>query len=193
MGEWEPTAEFYRSLINPELDAEEHLDADHAGVGVGHPEGVHRIGQAARLAHLEEGIAAACESAGRERSAVRLIAVSKTHPLEAVKAAYALGLRDFGESYAQELVKKREDLGASLPDLRWHFIGRVQTNKAKILAQADLVHGVGSIAHAEALAKRADLFFAIRELFHARHEEGVRISRATSFLPPSALRRAFYW
>ncbi len=109
-----------------------------------------------RLAQVEEGIAEACHSAGRARSDVRLIAVTKTHPLEAVQAAYALGLRDFGESYAQELLQKREDLGTSLPDVRWHFIGRVQTNKAKILARADLVHGVGSLAHAEALARRAD-------------------------------------
>lgn len=111
---------------------------------------------AGRLARLEEGIAEACRAAGRARESVRLIAVSKTHPPAAIEEAYALGLRDFGESYAQELVKKRELLDASHSDIQWHFIGRVQTNKAKVLALAHLVHGVGSLAHAEALGRRAE-------------------------------------
>lgn len=110
---------------------------------------------AQRLERLEQGIAEACRAAGRARDSVRLIAVSKTHPPAAIEEAYALGLRDFGESYAQELLKKRELLDTSHPDIQWHFIGRVQTNKAKLLAAAHLVHGVGSLAHAEALGRRA--------------------------------------
>lgn len=109
-----------------------------------------------RLERLEAGIADACREAGRPRSDVLLVAVSKTHPLDAVKHAYTLGLRHFGESYAQEMEEKRLALRASHPDIKWHFIGRVQRNKAKLLAHADLVHGVGSLAHAEALGKRAE-------------------------------------
>jgi PLP dependent protein len=89
---------------------------------------------ALRLGALERRIAAACVQAGRPRESVRLIAVSKKHPAEALREAYALGLRDFGESYAQELSQKATAL-ADLTDLRFHFIGHLQSNKAKVVAQ----------------------------------------------------------
>ena len=109
---------------------------------------------AERAAGVRESIDEACRDAGREPDSVRLVAVSKRHPPAAIEAAYQAGLRDFGESYAQELVEKREALG-QLAELRWHFIGRVQKNKAKLLSQCALIHGVGSLAHAEAIARRA--------------------------------------
>ncbi len=64
---------------------------------------------------------------------VTLVAVSKTHPASAVREAYAAGLRDFGENYAQEWREKADAL-QDLADLRWHFIGGLQTNKVKVLA-----------------------------------------------------------
>eukprot|EP01113_Clastostelium_recurvatum_P050438 TRINITY_DN9552_c0_g1_i1.p1 TRINITY_DN9552_c0_g1~~TRINITY_DN9552_c0_g1_i1.p1 ORF type:complete len:266 (+),score=45.99 TRINITY_DN9552_c0_g1_i1:1-798(+) len=64
----------------------------------------------------------------------RLVAVSKTKPIEAIKLAYEAGQRHFGENYIQELVTKSEEL-SSLSDIRWHFIGHLQSNKAKMLAQ----------------------------------------------------------
>jgi pyridoxal phosphate enzyme (YggS family) len=64
---------------------------------------------------------------------VTLVAVSKTHPAEAIREAYAAGLRDFGENYAQEWREKADAL-QDLADLRWHFIGGLQTNKVKYLA-----------------------------------------------------------
>ena len=66
---------------------------------------------------------------------VTLVAVSKTHPPEAIREAYAAGQRDFGENYAQEWRHKAQVL-ADLPDLVWHFIGSLQTNKARVLAGA---------------------------------------------------------
>ena len=74
---------------------------------------------------------------------VRLVAVSKTKPIEDIKELYDLGHRDFGENYVQELVDK----AAQLPeDIRWHFIGHLQTNKVKFIAPfVQLIHGVDSL------------------------------------------------
>ncbi|MBA3394955.1 MAG: YggS family pyridoxal phosphate-dependent enzyme [Deltaproteobacteria bacterium] len=97
---------------------------------------------------------AACAAAGRPTDSVTIIAVSKTHPAAAVRAAAAAGAIDFGENYAQELALKRPDCP---PELRWHFIGRLQRNKAKLVAgQVALVHAVDSLELARELAKRAD-------------------------------------
>jgi hypothetical protein len=73
---------------------------------------------------------------------VTLVAVSKTKPSESINELYDLGQRDFGENYVQELVDKQ----AQLPqDIRWHFIGHLQTNKVKYIAPfVHLIHGVDS-------------------------------------------------
>ena len=73
-----------------------------------------------------------------------LVAVSKTKPLEDIQALYDLGQRDFGENYVQELVDKQ----AALPkDIRWHFIGHLQSNKVKNIAPfVHLIHGVDSVS-----------------------------------------------
>jgi PLP dependent protein len=74
---------------------------------------------------------------------VTLIAVSKTKPVEDVKELYDLGQRDFGENYVQELVDKLSLLPA---DIRWHFIGHLQSNKVKYIAPfVHLIHGVDSL------------------------------------------------
>ena len=78
-------------------------------------------------------VEAAARAAGRAPSSVAVIAVSKTRGPEALRAAYAHGQRDFGENYVQELVAKAAAL-ADLSDLRWHFIGHLQTNKCRDLA-----------------------------------------------------------
>lgn len=83
---------------------------------------------------------------------VRLIAVSKTFPAEAVRAAYALGLRDFGENKVQETASKQSEL-SDLKDIRWHLIGHLQTNKVrKALQLFDWIHSVDSLK----LAKKLD-------------------------------------
>lgn len=80
-----------------------------------------------------------------------LIAVSKTKPVEDLTALYALGQRDFGENYVQELVGKQPVMPA---DIRWHFIGHLQSNKVKYIAPfVHLIHGVDSLKLLEAIDK----------------------------------------
>jgi PLP dependent protein len=99
---------------------------------------------AARLAAVRSGIPAG----------VTLIAVSKTQPAEAIREAYAAGQRDFGENYVQEWRDKAAAL-ADLADLRWHFIGSLQTNKVKYLAgRVALVHTVDREELGREIAKR---------------------------------------
>ena len=87
-----------------------------------------------RLAEVRARIDAAARGAGRDPSSVRLVAVSKTFPIAAVREAYAAGHRDFGENRVQEALEKI----AATPDLdlRWHLLGHLQTNKARKAAPA---------------------------------------------------------
>lgn len=87
-----------------------------------------------RIEALRRQIDDAATRVGRNPKDVQLIAVSKRHPAAAIRAAYACGLRDFGENYVQELVAKAREL-EDLEDLRWHLVGHLQTNKAKAVAQ----------------------------------------------------------
>ena len=106
------------------------------------------------LADVRRRIADVAEASGRDAESVRLIAVSKTQPAAAVREAYAAGQRDFGENYVQELLQKAEEL-RELRDLRWHFIGHLQRNKAKQVAPlASLVHTIDGLELARELAKR---------------------------------------
>ena len=89
----------------------------------------------ANFAAVESRIAAACKKANRPRESVTLVAVSKLHPPEAIKLAWQLGHRDFGENYAQELRDKHVGL-ADCEGLRWHAIGPVQPKNAKYVAKA---------------------------------------------------------
>jgi pyridoxal phosphate enzyme (YggS family) len=109
---------------------------------------------AERLEAVRDRIARAAEAAGRDPSAVQLIAVSKRHPSAAIREAHAAGQRVFGESYAQELEQKAREL-ADL-DLEWRFIGHLQRNKAKVVVAAGAaVDSVDSPRLARALHKRA--------------------------------------
>jgi PLP dependent protein len=97
----------------------------------------------ARLADVRDRIARAAARAGRNPSQVKLIAVSKTFPADAVRAAAAAGQIDFGENKVQEAERKRADT-RELP-LVWHLIGHLQTNKAKkAVAEFDVIHSVDS-------------------------------------------------
>lgn len=110
---------------------------------------------AERLAQVRQRIEAAAKNAGRQAESVRLIAVSKVHPSQAIRAAYEAGQRDFAENYAQELAQKAEEL-ADLPDLRWHMIGHLQSNKARLVAPvAAVVHTIHSPRLAGILGRRA--------------------------------------
>lgn len=89
----------------------------------------------------------------KELGTTTLVAVSKTKPNEAIQELYALGQRDFGENYVQELVDKE----AALPkDIRWHFIGHLQSNKVKYIAPfVYLIHGVDSFKLLQEINKQA--------------------------------------
>lgn len=111
-------------------------------------------GLAERLAGVKARITAAEVASSREPGSVKLVCVSKTHPASAIREAYALGERRFGESYAKELFDKAAEL-VDLPDIEWHFIGHLQSNKAKLVAKvAHVVHSVDSPVLAKELARR---------------------------------------
>jgi PLP dependent protein len=111
-----------------------------------------RASLATALAGVEARISAACAAAGRDRSLVHLIVVTKTYPASDVAALADLGVIDVGESREAEAAAK----AAALPDLRWHFIGRLQSNKAARVARyAHLVHSVDRPAVIGPLARGA--------------------------------------
>ncbi|SFN92761.1 hypothetical protein SAMN05660284_02542 [Formivibrio citricus] len=96
-------------------------------------------------------IGKAAGKAGRVTTDVRLVAVSKTFPADSVRELYALGQRDFGENYVQEFTEKHEAL-ADCPELVWHFIGPLQSNKTRSVAErAHWVHSIERLKIAERL------------------------------------------
>ncbi len=102
---------------------------------------------------VRDRIAAAQRRAGRAPGSVRLVLASKTQPPQAVRAAYAAGARDFGENYVQEAMDKQAAL-SDLKDIRWHLIGHLQTNKARVAAAAfDTIESLDSMRLGEALAR----------------------------------------
>ena len=109
---------------------------------------------AERLEQVEQRIAAACEKAGRERSSVTLLAVSKTKPPEAVREAAGCGLRLFGENKVQEAQSK---IPMCPSGLEWHLIGHLQSNKAKVAANLfQMIHSVDSLKLLQALDNHAN-------------------------------------
>jgi pyridoxal phosphate enzyme (YggS family) len=107
-----------------------------------------------RLTAIRERIGAAARSAGRDPSSVRLVAVSKTFPVDAVREAFAAGQRDFGENRVQEALQK---IGAAADlDIRWHLLGHLQTNKARKAAPAfAMIQSVDSLELLEKLDRAA--------------------------------------
>lgn len=95
-----------------------------------------------RLTEILDRINSAALRVGRNPDEIQLVAVSKTHPPEAVQEAYEAGQRIFGESRVQELLAKAPSLSSAI---RWHFIGHLQANKIrKMLPLCELIHGVDS-------------------------------------------------
>jgi hypothetical protein len=108
------------------------------------------------LAGVRERIDAACDRAGRDPAAVRLVAVTKTVAADVARALAELGVRDLGENRVQEAKRKQGAL-ADL-DVAWHMIGHLQTNKAKDAARRfALIHSVDSVHVAQALDRRGEL------------------------------------
>jgi pyridoxal phosphate enzyme (YggS family) len=107
---------------------------------------------AKNLSEVQKKIAAACLRAGRSVSDVTLIAVSKTKSIEMINEAAQAGQRAFGENYVQEILPKVLER----PDLEWHFIGSLQTNKVKaIVGKVALIHSVDRAKLLAEIAKNA--------------------------------------
>jgi PLP dependent protein len=108
---------------------------------------------AERLQSIRQRIASACDRSGRPVASVELMGVSKNHPAEAVSEAVQLGLTLFGENRIQEA---RAKIPLSPPSARWHFIGHLQSNKARdAVALFEMVQGVDSLELARELQKQA--------------------------------------
>src|SRR5262249_19362486 len=113
---------------------------------------VRRAELAASLDRLRQRIAAACTAAGRDPAEVTLVAVTKTYPASDVAHLAALGLRDIGENRDQEAAPKAAALTAAGIDVRWHYVGQLQRNKARSVASyASAVHSVDRVRLVDAL------------------------------------------
>lgn len=105
------------------------------------------------LETIHKQIETACSKAGRDSSEITLIAVSKTKPIDLIQEALKCGQLHFGENKVQELSKKMEVFG---PDLQWHMIGTLQTNKIKYLVnRVNWIHSIPKIKALKELEKRA--------------------------------------
>jgi pyridoxal phosphate enzyme (YggS family) len=111
---------------------------------------------------VRQNIADACARSGRQASDVTIVAVTKSADMDAIKKAYELGLREFGESRVQQLSERAPQLAAWVKDRgleaapRWHMIGHLQRNKVKQALEAgDVVHSIDSLRLAEEISVRA--------------------------------------
>lgn len=107
----------------------------------------------------------------------QLLAVSKGQPISMIQALYDLGQRDFGENYAEEFKLKQDTLRLCCPQIRWHFIGQIQSNKIKIISQAHYIHSLSSLKHAKLLVEHTPhdrlLVFIQVNLSQEKHRGGV--------------------
>jgi pyridoxal phosphate enzyme (YggS family) len=107
------------------------------------------------LQEVKRRIAAACIEAGRDANSVTLLAVGKTFPAVALRAAHAAGQRAFGENYVQEALAKIDTLADLEPPIEWHLIGPLQSNKTRVVAECfDWVHSVDRLKIAQRLAEQ---------------------------------------
>ena len=134
------------------------------------------------LAEVEKRVAEACKRAGRDRSEVTLIAVSKTKPVEDLQVIYDAGIRQFGENKVQELTGKIPEMP---DDIDWHLIGHLQRNKVKyIVDKVKLIHSVDSYRLAEEIniqAKKKGVVADVLIEVNAANEAtkfGVRLEEA---------------
>ena len=146
-----------------------------------------------RLAEVRRRIATAAASVGRDPATIRLIAVSKTFPIEAIREAFAAGQRDFGENKVQEGLQKIAQT-ADLP-IRWHLLGHLQTNKTRKAAGAfAMIQAVDRVEllqkldqSAEESGRRPELLIQV-DLAGEATKFGAPLMRPTS-IPPCGDRR----
>lgn len=111
---------------------------------------------AGNLARVRARIEAACAAAGRDPGEITLVAVTKTYPASDVSILAELGVTEIGENRVQEATAKAAQVAQAGTEVRWHFVGRLQRNKARLVVRfAELVHAVDSDRLAEALGAAA--------------------------------------
>ena len=153
------------------------------------------------LQEVKRRIAGASLAAGRDANNITLLAVSKTQPAEAVRAAFGAGQRDFGENYVQEALAKIAALADLRSQLRWHLIGPLQSNKTReVAAQFDWVHSVDRLKIAERLAAQRPSYCGPLQLCLQVNVSGEAskhgvapaelgaLARAVAALPPERVR-----
>ncbi|GHB76163.1 YggS family pyridoxal phosphate enzyme [Psychrosphaera saromensis] len=138
---------------------------------------------ATQLLNAQNNIENVAQKYNRSASAVTLMAVSKTKPVEDVVAAYNAGQRIFGENYAQELFDKHQKL-SHLADIQWHYIGPIQSNKTKIICQsASWIDSVDRLkvanridTHAKELNKNINLLLQVN-ISNSPHKSGISLEQ----------------
>ena len=154
-----------------------------------------------KLQQVRARIVTACTAAGRDPASVRLLAVSKTFPAEAVREARAAGQIAFGENYVQEGIAKIQALSDLRGELEWHCIGPLQSNKTRPVAEHfDWVHGIDRLKIAERLAEQRPAHLPPLQVCLQVNvdggankagvpaEEALRLARAVAALPRLRLR-----
>ncbi|MCL2028860.1 MAG: YggS family pyridoxal phosphate-dependent enzyme [Deltaproteobacteria bacterium] len=142
---------------------------------------------AARLRAVREAIGEAAERSGRPARDVTLLGASKTVPAALIRVFAEAGLMDFGESYLQEAQGKIDELAGPAPQLRWHFIGHLQTNKARnVSAIFPIIHSLDRLELARELDRRAR---ALGRTIDAYIEVNVSGEESKSGLSPAGLPR----
>jgi PLP dependent protein len=110
----------------------------------------------ARLRDVQARISAACEAAGRSPDEITLIAITKTYPASDIRLLSGLGVTDIGENRDQEAAPKAAECAAMGLRLTWHFVGQLQTNKARsVVGYADVIHSVDRLRLVSTLGARA--------------------------------------
>lgn len=140
-----------------------------------------------RYQQVQNRLHKACDKVSIAHKDVRLLAVSKTQPANAVKACYDLGQRSFGENYLQDAIFKIKEL-AYLTDIKWHFIGSLQSNKTKAVAEHfDFLETLSRIKIAEKLNKQRPKYLAPLNVLvqinisNEPQKEGLHIEYANEF------------
>jgi pyridoxal phosphate enzyme (YggS family) len=132
---------------------------------------------------ISSKIKAACEQAQRSNDEIRLVAVSKLQPIDVINEAYALGINNFGENYAQELAEKSS---ACPKDIIWHFIGPIQSNKVGLIAKH--AHWVHSIDREKVARKLNDALETENKKIHALVQVNIdREESKSGILPEEAV------
>lgn len=145
-----------------------------------------------KIAQIIEKIRRTAVSCGRDPETVRLVAVTKTVPPEVIRQAMNAGLKIFGESYIQEASAKIEAINDK--NVSWHFIGHLQSNKAKIAVRYfNLIHSVDSLNLAEALNRQAEGIHKIQNILVQVNISGEPTKSGTAAEEAIALVNAIRW